>query len=152
MLYTYNYNESLNATLNLILKVGVFKMSEYQSTLEDIKKTLGVVLDQFKKIPPDVVPQEWSEMKKYAFGETKIPAKYKELMGLAIAATIKCPYCLYFHTQAAKMNGATDEEIAETAFLARFTTGWSEILHVVGLDLEEFKKQVNEVGTYLTKK
>jgi len=127
-------------------------MSEYESTLEDIKKTLGVVLDQFKKIPPDVVPQEWSEMKKYAFGETKIPAKYKELMGLAIAATIKCPYCLYFHTKAAKMNGATDEEIAETAFLARFTTGWSEIAHVTGLDLEEFKKQVDEVAAFLTKK
>ncbi len=127
-------------------------MSELESTLEDIKKTMGIVLDQFKKIPPDVVPQEWAEMKKYSFGETKIPAKYKELMGIAIAATIKCPYCLYFHTKAAKMNGATDEEIAETAFLARFTTGWSEMIHAVGIDLEAFKKQVNEIETYLTKK
>jgi len=127
-------------------------MSEYKSTLKDIKKTMGLVLDQFKKIPPDVVPHEWAEMKKYTFGETKIPAKYKELMGLAIAATIKCPYCLYFHTHAAKMNGATDEEIAETAFLARFTTGWSEMVHVAGIDLEDFKKQVDKVEAYLTKK
>jgi len=126
-------------------------MSEYESTLKDIKKTMGVVLDQFKKIPPDVVPCEWAEMKKYAFGETKIPAKYKELMGLAVAATIKCPYCLYFHTHAAKMNGASDEEIAETAFLARFTTGWSEMIHTVGIDLEDFKKQFNEVEAYLKK-
>ena len=51
-------------------------------------------------------------MKKYSFSESKIPAKYRELIGLAIAASIKCPYCAYFHTQAAKMNGATDEEIA----------------------------------------
>jgi alkylhydroperoxidase/carboxymuconolactone decarboxylase family protein YurZ len=50
------------------------------------------------------------------------------------------------------MNGATDEEIAETAFLARFTTGWSEMLHVTSVDLEKFKKQVGEVEAYLSKK
>ncbi len=127
-------------------------MSENESTFEDMRKTLGLVLDQFKKIPSDVVPHEWAEMKKYSFEETKIPGKYRELMGLAIAATIKCPYCMYFHTRAAKMEGATDEEIAETAFLARFTTGWSEMIHVVGLDLQEFKKQVDEATEYLSKK
>jgi len=127
-------------------------MSEYDSTLQDIKKTMGVVLDQFKTIPHDVVPHEWAVMKEYSFGETKIPAKYKELMGLAVAATIKCPYCIYFHTHAAKTNGATDDEIAETAFLARFTTGWSEMLHATSIDLAEFKKQVGEVEAYLSKK
>ncbi len=127
-------------------------MSEYESAIKDIKKTMGVVLDQFKKIPHDVVPHEWALMKEYSFSETKIPAKYRELMGLAVAATIKCPYCVYFHTQAARMNGATDDEIAETAFLARFTTGWSEILHATSIDLEEFKKQMGEVEAYLSKK
>jgi AhpD family alkylhydroperoxidase len=127
-------------------------MSEYESTLKDIKKTMGIVLDQFKKIPHDVVPHEWALMKEYSFSETKIPAKYKELMGLAIAATIKCPYCIYFHTHAAKMNGATEDEIAETAFLARFTTGWSEMIHAASIDLEEFKKQMSKVETYLSKK
>jgi AhpD family alkylhydroperoxidase len=127
-------------------------MSEYESTLKDIKKTMGIVLDQFKNIPHDVVPHEWALMKEYTFSETKIPAKYKELMGLAIAATIKCPYCIYFHTHAAKMNGATEEEIAETAFLARFTTGWSEMIHAASIDLDEFKKQMGEVETFLSKK
>jgi len=126
-------------------------MTEYETTLDDIKKTMGVVLDQFKVIPYDVVPQEWAEMKKYSFGETKIPAKYRELIGLAVAATIKCPYCIYFHTRAAKMNGATDVEIAETAFLARFTTGWSAMLHATSIDLNSFKKQFAEVEAYLTK-
>ena len=127
-------------------------MSEYESAIKDIKKTMGVVLEQFKKIPHDVVPHEWALMKEYSFQETKIPAKYKELMGLAIAATIKCPYCLYFHTHAAKMNGATDDEIAETAFLARFTTGWSEMIHATSIDLDDFKKQFDEVEAYLKNK
>ena len=87
---------------------------EYETVLADIKKTLGVVLDQFKVIPKDVVPYEWAEMKKYAFGETKIPAEYRELIGLA---AIKCQYCIYFHTKAAKMNGASEDEIAELPIL-----------------------------------
>ena len=125
-------------------------MSEYKETLADIKKTMGVVLDQFKAIPKDTLPYEWAEMKAYSFGETKIPAKYRELIGLAVAASIKCPYCVHFHTRAAKMNGATDDELVEVAFLTRFTTGWSSILHASNIDLEDFKKQFAEVEKYMS--
>lgn len=127
-------------------------MGDYENSLDEIKKTMGLVLDQFKSIPPNTLPHEWAEMKEYSFGETKIPAKYRELIGLAIAASIKCPYCIYFHTKAAKMNGATDEEIAESAFLTRFTTGWSSILHASDINLEEFKKQFDKAAQYMTAK
>jgi len=40
---------------------------------------------------------EWPLFKKYNFEETEIPAKYRERMGLAAAANIKCPYCKLFH-------------------------------------------------------
>lgn len=126
-------------------------MENYETTLSDIKKTLGVVLDQFKVIPKDVVPHEWAEMKKYAFEETKIPSKYRELIGLAVAAAIKCPYCIHFHTKAAKMNGASDEEIAELAYLTRFTVGWSAMLHATNIDLDSFKKQFAKVEEHLKK-
>jgi AhpD family alkylhydroperoxidase len=125
-------------------------MGDYEKSLDEIKKTMGLVLDQFKSIPPDTLPHEWAEMKEYSFGETKIPAKYRELIGLAVAASIKCPYCVYFHTKAAKMNGATDEEIAELAFLTRFTTGWSSILHASNIDLEAFKKQFDKAAQHMT--
>ena len=46
-------------------------MGEYEDTLAEIKKTMGIVLDQFKVIPHDVVPHEWAEMKKYSFGEAR---------------------------------------------------------------------------------
>ena len=87
-----------------------------ENALDDIKKTMGIVLDQFTAIPHDALPHEWAEMKKFIFSETKIPAKYRELMGLAVASATHCPYCIHFHTRAARMNGATDDEIAETAF------------------------------------
>jgi alkylhydroperoxidase/carboxymuconolactone decarboxylase family protein YurZ len=49
------------------------------------------------------------------------------------------------------MNGATDDELAETAFLARFTTGWSAILHAANVDFDKFKKQFAEAEAYLAK-
>jgi len=61
-------------------------------------------------------------MMKYPFTETKMPAKYWELIGPAGASSVKCPYCIHFRTRAARMNGAIDEEIAETAFLNRFSS------------------------------
>jgi len=112
---------------------------------------MGVVLDQFKAIPRDALPSEWELMKKYSFSESKIPAKYRELIGLAVAASIKCPYCIHFHTRAAKMNGATDDELKELALLTRFTTGWSSILHAADLDIDDFKKQFAEVEAYMAK-
>jgi AhpD family alkylhydroperoxidase len=126
-------------------------LGEYENTLEDIKKTMGTVLDQFTAIPRDALGPEWAEMKKFVFSETKIPAKYRELMGLAVASAIHCPYCIYFHTRAARMNGATDDEIAETAFLTRFTAGWSAMLHATNIDFEKFKKQFAQVEDYLSK-
>jgi AhpD family alkylhydroperoxidase len=126
-------------------------MSEYEETLADIRANMGLVLDQFKAIPSDAVPGEWDLMKKYAFSESKIPAKYREMIGLAIAASIKCPYCVHFHTRAAKMNGATDEELKELALLTRFTTGWSSILHAADIDLDDFKKQFAQVEAHMAK-
>jgi alkylhydroperoxidase/carboxymuconolactone decarboxylase family protein YurZ len=47
------------------------------------------------------------------------------------------------------MNGAADEEIAELAFLTRFTTGWSSILHASSIDYEEFKRQFDQVAEHM---
>jgi AhpD family alkylhydroperoxidase len=51
--------------------------------------------------------------------------KVKELIGLAVAAQISCTYCIYFHTTAAKLNGATDAEIREAVAMATISRHWS---------------------------
>lgn len=47
-----------------------------------------------------------------------IPAKYRELMSVAVALTTQCAYCIDAHIQNAVETGATREEIAETVFIA----------------------------------
>jgi AhpD family alkylhydroperoxidase len=47
-----------------------------------------------------------------------IPAKYRELMSVAVALTTQCAYCIEAHINNAVEAGATREEIAETVFIA----------------------------------
>ncbi len=126
-------------------------MGKYEDTLKDIEKTLGIVPGFMKALPKEVLVQEWPLFKKYNFEETEIPAKYRELMVLAVAATIKCPYCLLFHRGAAQMNGATEKEFAETAFLASYIARWSAIIHVQHYDYDTFAREMEKIDDHLTK-
>jgi AhpD family alkylhydroperoxidase len=126
-------------------------MNEYEETLKDIKKTLGLVPGFMKAIPKDVLVHDWQLMKKYQLGESEIPAKYREFIGLAVAANLKCPYCTLMHTAMATLNGATDKEIAEVAFLASYTARWSAMLHALQYNYDTFMKEVQQMGEYAKK-
>jgi AhpD family alkylhydroperoxidase len=56
--------------------------------------------------------------------QTAIPNKYKELIGLAVSRASPCRYCAYFHTEAAKLFGASDEEVTEASLVAKNTMAW----------------------------
>jgi AhpD family alkylhydroperoxidase len=126
-------------------------LGEYEDTLKDIQKSFGIVPGFMKGLPQEVLIHDWPLMKKYTLGESKIPGKYRELMGLAIAANIKCPYCQLFHMSVAKMLGATAEEISETAFLASYTSRWSSMIHAQHYSYETFAKETQQIGEYLSK-
>ncbi len=126
-------------------------MGEYENTLKDIEKTYGIVPGFMKGLPQEVLIHDWPLMKKYSVEETKIPAKYRELMGLAVAANIKCPYCQLFHKSAAQMMGATPEEFAEVAFLASFTSRWSAMIHAQHYDYDTYAQETQKIGEHLSK-
>ncbi len=126
-------------------------MGNYDETLKDIEATMGSVPGYMKALTEDVLMQEWPLMKKYVFGESIIPAKYREMIGLAVAANTRCPYCTMFHTGAAQLNGATDEEIQEIYFLASFTGRWSSMLFAQQYDMEKFAEEFHAVGAHLSK-
>ncbi len=126
-------------------------MGKYEDTLKDIETTLGLVPGFMTALAEDVLIQEWPLFKKYEMEETKIPAKYREMIGLAIAANTRCPYCTLFHTGAAKLHGATDDEIQEIYFLASLTGRWSTMLFAQQYDLEKFTEEFNKIGAHLSK-
>ena len=66
-------------------------------------------------------------------------------MGLAVAAQIPCAYCVYFHTAAARANGATDEEIKEAVAMAAIVRHWSTVMNGMQVDLATFKQETDDI-------
>lgn len=118
----------------------------------DIEQYFGIVPSWMKSIPDEYLAEEFEIQKKLEFGETNIPNKYKELMGIAISAATRCDYCAFFHTEAAKFFGATEEEIQEANHLAKMSTGWSVYVHGMQIDREQFKAEVGQMIEYVKSK
>ena len=115
----------------------------YQQAINEIKETFGLVPSFFKLIPSEYLASEWDLQKRLAVEETVIPNKYKELIGLGIAAATRCKYCTYYHTEIAKLFGATEKEIEEAMHLAKLVQGWSTYINGMQLDYDEFKQEID---------
>ena len=117
-----------------------------QATYRDIEQTLGSVPTFFKMFPEAGIAGAWVEFKSVQLNpKTSLNGKTKELIGLAVAAQIPCQYCIYFHTAAAKANGATDEEIRESVAMAAVVRHWSTVLNGTQVDLAGFKRETDTV-------
>lgn len=116
----------------------------------DIRETLGHVLSFFDPLPDTLLEHEWGTMKAFEFGETAIPNKYKELIGIAVSGATRCRYCVYFHTEAARLFGATEEEIVEASVMAKHTMGWSTYLNSMQFDYDAFTAEVDQAVRFVT--
>lgn len=116
----------------------------------EMKETLGLVPSFFARIPDRLLEHEWALFKDLELGETLIPNKYKELMGVAIHSETKCRYCTLFHTEAAKLFGATEEEIQEAVHFAKMSVGWSVYLNGMQEDYDTFADELTRIGQHLT--
>jgi AhpD family alkylhydroperoxidase len=75
---------------------------------------------QFRRMR-ELAPDAYSAFLEFdgkAFKEGALPVKTKELVALGVAHITQCPWCIDAHTARAAKAGATDQEIAETTFVA----------------------------------
>jgi AhpD family alkylhydroperoxidase len=116
----------------------------------DIEQTLGIVPTFFKEVPDYLIGVEWESFKGLMLSDqTAIPNKYKELIGLAVSGATRCRYCVHFHTEAARLFGATDEEINEAALVAKNTMGWSTYLNTRQFDYDEFVREFDQIAAHV---
>lgn len=118
---------------------------------DEIVQMLGTVPEWMDKVPASGLPGLWAQMRDFHLAETKIPNKYKELIGLGVAAATRCRYCVLFHTEAAKLFGATEEEIAEASLMAGVTMGVSSFINAQAPDFESFRKETLGIVSYVKK-
>jgi AhpD family alkylhydroperoxidase len=117
---------------------------------KEMKDTLGLVPSFFNGIPDEFLDYEWQLFRRLELGKTLIPNKYKELMGIALHSETRCRYCILFHTEAARMFGATEAEIQEAVHYAKMSVGWSAYVNGMQQDYEKFKGELRRMGEFLS--
>ena len=126
--------------------------SEGDAARADIQKTFGFVPGFFKLVPDLALPGAWMDFKGVVVNPmTALPPKMKDLVGLAVAAQIPCEYCIYAHTEFAKMNGATDAEISEAVAMGALTRKWSTFLNGIQTDESKFRSEIGQLVTNMKK-
>src|SRR6266478_8634943 len=88
-------------------------MSEHYHDENDVK-----LMREMRKLTPEDF-NAWLNLNNVVGrANGAIPRKYRELIAVAVACAVQCPYCIEAHSKAAKAAGATREEVVEAAFIA----------------------------------
>jgi AhpD family alkylhydroperoxidase len=126
-------------------------VSKKSDVFREIRETFGQVPQWIEVMPESALSGFWGLFRDFYLAETKIPNKYKELIGIAVSGATRCKYCQLFHAEAARLHGATDDEIAEASTMAGVTMMGSTYLNAMGTDYEQFKRETLEIVDHVKK-
>jgi AhpD family alkylhydroperoxidase len=118
---------------------------EREEVYRDIEREIGVVPSWLKRVPDSSLGLEWKLLKKVELEPGPIPGKYRELIGVAISGVTKCRYCSFYHTEMARLAGASEEEIEDALHFAKSSVGWSAYINGLQVDFGRFREEVLEI-------
>lgn len=128
-------------------------VNSIQSNLkQELEQALGIVPSFVRTAPPEQMEMFWGVLRDFQMSDkTALDGKTKELIGLGVASQIPCHYCVLFHTEAARLNGATDREIQEAVFMAGVTRMGSTLLNGAALDQATFDREMQQIVAHIKK-
>ena len=127
-------------------KTAPAPVTDAATAYKDMEHVLGRVPAFMKRFPEQGIASAWRELKAVQLNPaTPLDGKTKELIGLAVASQIPCTFCIVFHTEVAKLNGATEQEIKEAIAMAAITRHWSTVLNGSLVDEDQFRKEVDQI-------
>jgi AhpD family alkylhydroperoxidase len=112
-------------------------LNNYPENNERLRTAMG----QLGVDSPDVMAG-FVTLHKAATQEGKLSGKFKELIALAIAITVRCNGCIAFHVHDAMEAGASKEEIVETVGVAILMGGGPSLVY--GIEALEAVKQFSD--------
>jgi AhpD family alkylhydroperoxidase len=116
------------------------------ATMTEIQRALGFVPTFIARIPHALLPGWWDQTKALEMNpKSALNGKTKELLGLAVAAQIPCDQCVLFHTEMARLNGASDQEIQEAIGMAALTRFGSTLMHGLQIDRDAYRQDVSRL-------
>jgi len=120
-------------------------MTKRQDAYKEITEALGLLPQWMEQMPDGALQGFWTMARDFWLKETRIPNKYKELIGIAVSGATRCKYCALFHTEAARLFGATDEEIAEASMMSGITMCGSTFINGQQIDYEKFRQETRDI-------
>ncbi len=109
---------------------------------EDIKKELGIdfVPNMYKVMAskPDFLEINWNKIKTVMNSSGKLDSLTKEIIAVAVSATMGCQYWISVHTSAVQKLGLDDEGVLELMSVVDLFSGLNKFL--TGLQVEKDKK------------
>ncbi|RLB45480.1 MAG: carboxymuconolactone decarboxylase family protein [Deltaproteobacteria bacterium] len=120
-------------------------MNTRKETYNEIEGALGLVPEWMDQMPDGALQGFWGMSRDFWLGQTKIPNKYKELIGIAVSGATRCHYCALFHTEAARLFGASDDEIAEASMMGAFTMAASTFINAQQIDADKFREETKSI-------
>jgi AhpD family alkylhydroperoxidase len=116
---------------------------------KEVADMFGQVPSWIRELPDPALGGFWATMRDFELAETALPNKTKELIGIAVSGATRCRYCTLFHTEAARLFGATDAEIAEAAAMGGHTMYASTFVNAVQVDYDQFRRETLDVIAYV---
>ena len=96
----------------------------YPKILADLNDTMAQLTEGI----PDVM-EKYVAMSSAAKADGCLDKKTKELIAAAIGVAVRCDSCIASHTKAARMNGASREEVLEALGIAVFMGGGPSVVY-----------------------
>src|SRR4029077_4767230 len=88
----------------------------------------------------------WGEMKSLQLHpNSAVPGKTKEALGLAVASQTPCRYCVFAHTEFAKLNGASEAEVSEAVAVGALARQVSAYTNGLAIDETTFQSDLRRM-------
>jgi AhpD family alkylhydroperoxidase len=116
------------------------------ATLKEIEQMMGFVPAFVRAVPQPLLPSWWQTAKDFEMNPTTaLDGKTKQLIGLAVAAQIPCEYCIIYHTESARLEGASEQQIQEAVGMAAVTRESSTLFNGLQIDKAQFRKDLDHL-------
>ena len=125
------------------------KSEKIGEVYREVEQAFGQVPEWLKVMPEAAAIGFWGTMRDFHLAETVIPNKYKELIGIAVSGATRCRYCVLFHTEAARLFGASDAEIREAAMMGAHTMNASTFVNAMQIDYEQFRRETMAIVSHI---
>lgn len=120
-----------------------------EQVFREMEGTLGLVPSMFRTLPDETLELEWGLFKQVQLSEDIIPAKYRELIGLAAGAVLNDRYCVAAHRELAGACGASAEEIECALRLAKGVAGWGTYLSGSDIGVETVQGEIRQICNFM---